>query len=122
MLPITSVFQCYWIIFSTLGQFIPNYLCYGDGQANKNTCFGDSGGPLIVQKHGQENWTLAGLVSGLDIHFDFLLRILFLLQLGQGLNVLVKVPLASPLRLQVLLILSKIQLLMGNSVMNKSIF
>ena len=53
----------------------PYLLCIGDGQANKvklnngfsskvnlpkGTCWGDRGGPVIVQKNG--SWTLAGII------------------------------------------------------------
>jgi len=41
---------------------IENLLCVG-GAEGKSACVGDSGGPLIVQKQGQESWTLAGIVS-----------------------------------------------------------
>jgi len=41
----------------------PENLCIGDGEADRGTCYGDSGGPFIVQKLGERRWTLAGLVS-----------------------------------------------------------
>jgi len=41
----------------------PMFLCVGDGKPNRGTCFGDSGGPFVVQKSGERSWTLAGLVS-----------------------------------------------------------
>merc|ERR1719369_1551755 len=38
----------------------PDILCFGGG--DKNACFGDSGGPIIVKKG--ERWVLAATVSG----------------------------------------------------------
>ena len=38
-----------------------NMLCAGDAAGAKDSCYGDSGGPLIVQEGG--TWTLAGIVS-----------------------------------------------------------
>ena len=86
-LPITSWATCNTFINSLLGQEdseinYVGYLCVGDGQ-EKGACFGDSGGPVIVQKQGQTRsvaadvmlshvemlintfyrWTLAGSVA-----------------------------------------------------------
>lgn len=41
----------------------PMFLCVGDGKPDRGTCFGDSGGPFVVQKSRLDGWTLAGLVS-----------------------------------------------------------
>ena len=43
-------------------ESFPSYICVGAGQDEKGTCFGDSGGPIIVEK--DDSWTLAGVVSG----------------------------------------------------------
>jgi len=65
--PFSSADKCNQVISTILNLNqtiqIPNVLCFG-GEMNKGACFGDSGGPLIVQKQDQESWTLAGLVSG----------------------------------------------------------
>ena len=54
----------------------PSLLCVGTGEDNKGTCFGDSGGPIIVQKEQEDTWTLAGLVSGKNryLTLDCLIR------------------------------------------------
>jgi len=66
-LPITTSDTCNTFIDSFLPEGsqqsnYPGYLCVGDGQ-ERGTCFGDSGGPIVVQKQGQTRWTLAGIVS-----------------------------------------------------------
>jgi len=64
VLPFTTSIQCD-NIQNQLGieEPYPNILCFGTGEEGKGGCFGDSGGPLIVQKQGQSKWTLAGIVS-----------------------------------------------------------
>jgi len=64
VLPFTTSTQCDNIL-ADLGitGTVPNILCFGSGEQGKGSCFGDSGGPLIVQKQGQSSWTLAGTVS-----------------------------------------------------------
>ena len=58
-LPLATADRCKKIINSTFDGI----LCFGGGEEGKGGCFGDSGGPLIVQKPGETSWTLAGLVS-----------------------------------------------------------
>jgi len=47
------------------GTPLPNILCFG-GDEDKNACFSDNGAPIIVQKDGEERWTLAGIISGMS--------------------------------------------------------
>jgi len=58
-LPLATADKCEEIINGTFDGI----LCFGDGEEGKGGCFGDSGGPLIVQKPGETSWNLAGLVS-----------------------------------------------------------
>ena len=56
-LPITSTATCNTFFDSLLPEeqqqtTYPGYLCVGDGQ-ERGTCYGDSGGPIIIQKTGQ---------------------------------------------------------------------
>ncbi|ORY04506.1 trypsin-like serine protease [Basidiobolus meristosporus CBS 931.73] len=47
---------------SSLPTFNPKYtICTGTSQGGKNVCFGDSGGPLIVNRNG--TWVLVGVTS-----------------------------------------------------------
>lgn len=66
VLPFTTASQCNNILSDQLGitEIVPNILCFGSGEQGRGSCFGDSGGPLIVQKQGESSWTLAATVSG----------------------------------------------------------
>ena len=62
-LPLATADKCNEILTSTFNGTLDGLLCFGGGEEGKGGCFGDSGGPLIVQKPGETSWTLAGLVS-----------------------------------------------------------
>lgn len=63
-LPIVSNRECNRAFeqeYSVGNSVSKNMLCAGYTDENKDACFGDSGGPLMVRQRG--NWVLAGLVS-----------------------------------------------------------
>ena len=62
-LPLATADKCNEIITSTFNGTFDGLLCFGGDEEGKGGCFGDSGGPLIVQKPGETSWKLAGLVS-----------------------------------------------------------
>jgi len=45
------------------GDITTDMLCAGDGLGRKDTCFGDSGGPLIVFDTESRSWRQAGITS-----------------------------------------------------------
>ena len=42
-----------------------NWFCFG-GETDESACYGDSGGPVMVQENKDQVWTLAGIISGLQ--------------------------------------------------------
>ncbi|NOQ64644.1 MAG: trypsin-like serine protease [Methyloprofundus sp.] len=60
-LPIISHSHC----ANTMGkdEITDNMLCAGDGLGQKDTCTGDSGGPLIVFDQESQSWRQAGITS-----------------------------------------------------------
>ena len=42
-----------------------NRFCFG-GESDELACYGDSGGPVMVQENKDQVWTLAGIISGLQ--------------------------------------------------------
>lgn len=47
----------------SMGDITDDMLCAGAGLGRKDTCFGDSGGPLIVFDNESSSWHLAGITS-----------------------------------------------------------
>ena len=68
LLPITTSTQCNNIFADQLNITLVDakVLCFGSGEANKGVCFGDSGGPLIVQKQGQSRCMILFSLSYLN--------------------------------------------------------
>lgn len=58
-LPIIDNLSCH----VTMGDITDDMLCAGAGLGKKDTCFGDSGGPLLVYDDESESWHLAGITS-----------------------------------------------------------
>jgi hypothetical protein len=59
VLPFLSASACDDILIGMdTNQTVLNTLCFGDGEQDRGGCFGDSGGPLIVQKQGQTMYIL----------------------------------------------------------------
>lgn len=58
-LPIISTSLC----TKVMGDITDNMLCAGDGLGTKDTCFGDSGGPLIIYDKESNSWRQAGITS-----------------------------------------------------------
>ncbi len=58
-LPIVSNALC----AKSMGNITDDMLCAGAGRGNKDTCFGDSGGPLIVFDTESRTWRQAGITS-----------------------------------------------------------
>ena len=48
---------------SSMGEVTDDMLCAGDGLGHKDTCTGDSGGPLIVFDIESQSWRQAGITS-----------------------------------------------------------
>ena len=46
-----------------MGDVTDDMLCAGDGLGERDTCFGDSGGPLIVFDAESKSWRQAGIIS-----------------------------------------------------------
>jgi len=48
---------------TAMGDITDDMLCAGDGLGGKDTCFGDSGGPLIVFDTESQSWRQVGITS-----------------------------------------------------------
>lgn len=48
---------------AAMGSVTDDILCAGDGQGERDTCFGDSGGPLMVFDTESGTWQQAGITS-----------------------------------------------------------
>lgn len=58
-LPLISNPRC----SASMGIITDDMLCAGNGQGDKDTCFGDSGGPLIIFDTESNSWRQAGITS-----------------------------------------------------------
>lgn len=58
-LPIVDHSRC----DKAMGDITDDMLCAGDGLGEKDTCFGDSGGPLIVFDTESNSWRQVGITS-----------------------------------------------------------
>jgi len=47
----------------SMGDITDDMLCAGDGQGQKDTCTGDSGGPLIIFDTESQSWRQVGITS-----------------------------------------------------------
>ena len=64
MLPFLTASACDEILIGMVtNQTVENTLCFGGGEQDRGGCFGDSGGPLIVQKEGQTRYISHGCLS-----------------------------------------------------------
>lgn len=58
-LPIIGTARC----GAAMGDITNDMLCAGEGLGKKDTCFGDSGGPLIIFDTESNSWRQAGITS-----------------------------------------------------------
>jgi len=56
-----SDWWAWWLGYQQNDQISDNMLCAGEAESGKDSCAGDSGGPLAIQENGA--WKLAGIVS-----------------------------------------------------------